>query len=877
MNKTIGLGIFAACFSLWGCSGSKGSSGKKPKNSAEAIAKLPEANQKMLASWKQRIVKSCDASEALGLDDDDNSSSKGIDGAMLIKKNAGSMIFADNDSLAVVTSYNTIPGYGSTIADESVTVNGKGYEIKGETKRSGSTCELYLYGQKIHETFIVQNLIVGTQWTIGKDAKSISRPPQVHQIGAGASEVSAQGIFSLIEATFKPTTSAIAVISKKLGISENLGSTLIKLSQYTSADSAVQISDEPTTVWSNREGGNLIAKQEVLDTIFSGANRTLALDIRLGIPQFDINGVRNTADNGNLKMSLKIDISKQEEDFLFATKEVELQGLAPFNEKEAIDCSRSRVDAYIGHSGATGLIRPSVGVMFSPCRTFHHDIVNLSYKNGLMASLIPTIFADVIPERNYNYGGWDDVLSKLSLEYLQQGKDILELDPQVKTVIVGVIAGHLTAIKEELANTPHIRQSSEDALNMGLKWSFLGEIVSSQTIVDILQAIDNSVTPFKASSIRLMADLGTNPNGLHTELAFALGIDDEYRDAALAALKLSRELTYSDFELVVFNLVIQKQTSLEELRDWTHRLGGIQDEMKKYPNLGSEKNALVGLSVKLLRESQATLAELGAIFAAVHNALNPFENSTKQLVKDLARSHRGEHSAVDFAKTLTPEYKKLAVAIRNHSKSAEFKSWGEAFFNTILQKRPTLVEVKAYDHLWVSALAFTKREKARLAGEFGSSGDWNRKDVLEVAIKEVWSNNEFTSLEIISEVAKAKSMCERYKDTSTLADCAGLSLFSKTEHKFFDPAFAGRYAPFAKDFNGYMKKLSGFDWYSLRSTLLAEFFGSSEPIWSKCDNNLFKQKAATLKVQIGKILRTTDQIETWELERKIKETIENCI
>lgn len=876
MNKNLSFVAFIVCFLILGCSGSKNGGGKKPKNSAEAIAKLPEANQKLLAGWKQRIVKSCDASEALGLKNNSKLDAPGIDGAMLIKKNAGSMIFSDNDSLAVVTSYVSMPGYGSTIADESVDVNGKGYKINGETKRQGSHCVLYLYGQKIHETYIVQNLIVGTQWTIGKEAKTSANPPQVHPIGAGASEASAQGIFSLIEETFKPSPSAISLISKKLGVSDARGAALIKLSQYTSADSAVKISDEPTTVWSNREGGNLIAKQEVLDSIFSGADQTLSLDLRLAVPQFDINGVKNSADNGNLKMSLKIDISKQDETFLFTTKEVELQGLAPFSEKEAESCSRSRVDAYVGRSNAAGTIQPSVGVMFSPCRTLHHDIVELSYKNGLMASLIPTVFFDVRPDRNYNYGGWDDVLSKLSLEYMKQGKDILALDPQFTTVIVSVIANHLSSIKEEMEHTSHIRQSSEEALNMGLKWSFLGEVVTEEKISQILQAVDNAVTPFKASSNRLMADLGSNPNGLDNELAFALGIDDDYRDAALAALKLSKELSYSDFEMMIFNVVIQKQTTLDELRDWSTRLGGIQGEIKKYPNLGSEKNALVGLSVKLLEGGQATLADLSAIYSAVNNSLNPFEKSTKQLVQDLRRSYSEQNSTLNFARSLSPEYKKLAVAIRNNSKAADFEDWGQSFFDSILQKKPAIVEVRSYDNLWTSALAFVKREKAKLAGEFGSSGEWNRKDVLEVAIKEIWSNGEFTGLETIAEVAKAKSICERHKDASSLADCAGLSLFSKNERKFFDPSFAGRYSPFAKEFYGHMKKLSGFDWYSLRSTLTGEFFGSTEPIWSHCDNSAFKKKAANLKDQIGKILRATDQMQIWELERNIKETIKNC-
>ena len=73
-----------------------------------------------------------------------------------------------------------------------------------------------------------------------------------------------------------------------------------------------------------------------------------------------------------------------------------------------------------------------------------------------------------------------------------------------------------------------------------------------------------------------------------------------------------------------------------------------------------------------------------------------------------------------------------------------------------------------------------------------------------------------------------------------------------------------------------MNRLSGFDWISLRRTLLDEFFGSFEPIWSKCDAGSFAQKSGVLRGQINAIIIEPDQFKKWDLERQIKETIKDC-
>lgn len=866
---------------LVACSGSGGggnNGGGNPQNKDEAISKLSPTHKQNFESWQQRVVKACDASDAFGLSKDKKLEADGIDGAALIKSNGGSVIFSDNGSLAIVTSYNSFSGTGTTKAEESQQVNGQGYTISAETKREGSNCSVYLFGQKVYETYIVESFVVGTQWTAGKEAKSTSGIPEIRPLGSsGLSEAVQQGLYSLMTQTLKPSKEAIILLSKKLGTKEEQAAKLFKLSNYTSADSAIRIENEPSAVWSNQEGSNLIAQANVLKKAFDGTARTLPLEVRLGVPNFSFGETKNSSDGGNLKLAIDVLISKKDATFNYSTQTVELQGLAPFDKNEAVECSKNRALAYLGSSLGLNQIQPSVQVMFSPCRSLYGEIEKVSYENGLMKSLVSQIFAGVLPSSQFQYGGWDQVLSKLALETLDQNKDIrAELDPTSKTRVVGIVADHLEALKQEIGRTKNMSQSKDSVFQMGLDWSFKGQVVSSARIGQILQAVDNSIDTFKVSSEKLLGDLGRQPNSNDDQLTFAQNISGTYKGEAMKALGLSKDLSYSDFDRDVFNQVIQRKVSVDEFKDWSTKFSGIKGEISKYSKIGPVKGDLVGLSIKWLKSGEATVQDLGPVYAAVDNSVVPFEESTKELVRALSQSLPNNKEALDFARSLSPEYKQLAIAIRDNSKAAEYESWGQSFFASVLQKRPSVEQLRVWNEMWTAALAFTQREKVRTKDEFGSTNEWNRKKVIETAVNEAWSNADFTSLEAIAEVAGAKNTCDRHKGYSSLADCGGMRLFSKQKGMLLDPALGGRYVSLGKDFTGYMGQLAGNDWTTLRWALVGEFFGSFEPIWSKCDQNSFSQKASALKNQVNAIVKESDQFKKWELERQIKDTIRNC-
>jgi hypothetical protein len=890
MKITFGVSLFLLALGFTACSGGGGGSGdngggsggpsaeKEPQSKEEALQKLSSQHKANFEAWQNKVVKACDSADAFGLNPDKKAEPDGIDGATLIKKNNGSVVFSDGKNLAILTGYKGFSGVGITKINEEVNVNGQGYKISIETKREGLACTVFLFGQKVYETVIVESFTVGAQYSQDKEASVTSQNPILKEVGVnGSAEVFQHGLYTLLSETLKPSKKALEFIGQIFGLSLERSEKLFKLDDSTSVDSAVRIVGDHSSVWNYSKDGVLVSQVSILKKIFDGTSRGLNLEVRLQLPQFDFRGAKNTADNGTLKLEMGSTIIKKDNGFLITTNSLQNNGFVPFNQAEAQTCARDRVGAYlrplVGHSS----ISPSIQVMFSPCRIIFPDIESLSYKNGFLKSRIPLIFANLTPSSQFLYGGWDFVLSRLAKEAVTQNKDIVsELDPNANTEIVGQISNHLAAIKEEVENSKNMLASKEVALQMGLDWSFKGIVVSPEKISQIIKSVDNSADVFKFSSHRLLDDLAQNPNTNDAQLLYALAIDSTFKSEAMEALKLSRDLNYSNFESYVFNQVIQKRVTIDELKSWSDRLSAVKTDIDKVPAVSSVKGELVESSLKWLKTGEVSAQDLSGIYSAIGNSIDPFVESTKKLVHDLDQSFADNKPALEFARNMTGEYKQLALSIQRNSTSAESENWGSSFFNSVLQKRPAIEQLRQWNDLWISVLAFVQREKARVIGDLGTGPAWNREKVIEVAVKETWSGQEFAALEAIASVSKSMTRCGRYKDASSQADCAGMDLFSRGQGKFFDPTYGGRYTSLAAEFTGYTNRLSGDEWFSLRRALLDKFFDSPEPIWSKCDSSSFNQKASVLKGQVRAIAGEVDQLKKWTLERKIKETIENC-
>lgn len=876
---TLLLGVVGAV--TVSCSGPQGGNGSgggdNPKSKEEALQKLRPKHRANFEEWQARVLKSCDPSEAFGLHRHSNLEKRGIDGGALIKSNRGSLVLSDDRNLVLLTGYNTFSGVGNSKAEESESVNGQGYSISAETKRSGSHCEVYLFGQKVYETIVVESFNVGLQVSQDKASSIFSPISQVKKLGVnGAYESTQNGIFNLLSETFKPSQESIKFLSKKLNIDTEETGQLFRLVS-SSASVALKVDKNNAAIWSHIDHKNLITSDSSISTLFNDANKSIGIELRIAPTLFDFSNVKNESDHSNIKLTMSISASKKDNGLVLTQQSIENRGSVPFDETQAANCTRDRFSAYWGEGSSSSMISPSTSSMFKPCQVLHSDIENLAFKNGLLKSLIATAFTGVIPSQQTQYGGWDSVLAKLATEVLDGDREIQkELDPHSKTKIISLVSNYLHSLKSELINVKNLRASKELVYQMGLSWSFSGLQVSQLRISEIVKNIDNSFDPFRVSSEALLMNLSRDPNQNDEQINFAGMINATYKAEAIRALNLSKELGYFGFESEIFNQIIQKRVNQADLKIWSENLSAIKSEITKYSALTAVRGELVGASIKWLKNGEATSQDLPAVYSALNNVAEPFSQSTKDLIRNLGDSLANGKPSLDFAAGITAEYKQLAKQILEDSAYSEHESSGSKFFNSVLQLKMSLDQVKVLSDMWASIRTFIQREKGRLEGEISSMPKWNRDAVVALAIAETWSSQDFKAFESIALVAKSKNTCERYKDMSSLANCAGLKLFSRKEKGFFAPLYANRYENLGADFASYMDRLAGFEWTSLRWSMVSEFFGSWEPIWSKCDMNQFSIKSSALKSQVYAIAAQTDQFQKWELERKIKETIRNC-
>lgn len=847
----------------------------------EAVSKLSESSRQTFQSWKARAIKSCEPGEAFGIESRVTGGRKdyeGVDGAALLKANGESLVFKDGVARVVLTDHDSFSGQGTSKVEQTISVNGESQMLSAETRRSGSSCELYLYGQKVFETQIFQSFTIGLEIRSGKQASLMGAPVQVTPIGqAGYSVSEGVPVLELVNEVFRPGKEASDFFSRSLNLSKERAAQLFKIGR--AGVKIAKIANEPSAIWSIADSRGLIAFQSVLERYLRTPNSVLPLEVRLEIPRMKIADVENKADRAFWSLGLDIAVQANDKQTGISLANFDDRGLQPHRAHEALQCVESRVEAFVKSNGAeTVNLQPSVPFMFDPCRVIDPKVETLAFDTGLMKSLLPIVFANVTPARFAQYGGWDDVLRQIAKETVKAGKDLrAELDPSSKARVVPTLATHLESLKSGLSRSSHLKPFEPTITEIGYRWTFAGYQISSSRIDEILHSLDQSIVPFEVSTLRLFDDLSSQPNAFDEQVRFANLIDDSYRNVALRALQLADDLGFKTFRQEVFNVVLQRQVKTTELNDWITKLRDIRYEIEPFKKLGGQKDRLVALSVKWLRSQEVTRAQLRSVYAAVDRSAAPFAESTRTMLNDLSRSYADGHEAVEFAATaINPEYEALASSIQNLAKRAEYERWGDALISTILQKRPSLQQLKSWNEMWSAIVAFNQREAVRVKDEFGSTNDWNRKEIVEVAVKETWTNADFVSLETIAEVARYKTSCERHKGMSSLANCAGRSLFSRQKGLFFDPTFDGRYSKFARDLGGLLSQFSEFDAYSLKSKVTGKFFGSWAPIFSKCDKASFERNAHLVTSTLKQLKIEKDQFKKWDLERQLDKSLEDC-
>ncbi|MBK7962311.1 MAG: hypothetical protein IPK04_14700 [Bdellovibrionales bacterium] len=341
---------------------------------------------------------------------------------------------------------------------------------------------------------------------------------------------------------------------------------------------------------------------------------TVQLEVRLTLPRFKMGEVKNTTDQGNLKTIFSANVIKKDDAFIYSLNSIHNAGIVSASQDEGLACARSRLSAYLG-TGRQNTISPLVREVMNPCSILSPELETAAYESGFYKSVISDVFANVTPTPQMRYNGWETVLSMLAKTALDANRDIVqELDPSGKTKLVNSISRYLVILKSEIEKSKNLLKAKDTVLNVGLDWSFQGLNVSQARIMQILKSIDNSYDVFPASSTRLLIELARTPNSNDDELSFGISLDDTYKSEAQKALELAKDLNYRNFESDVFSQIIQRKTTLNELRQWSSQLIAVKTEINKYPSLENHKPKSVYELARLIDMDISNLNKLILFF-----------------------------------------------------------------------------------------------------------------------------------------------------------------------------------------------------------------------------------------------------------------------
>jgi hypothetical protein len=466
----------------------------------------------------------------------------------------------------------------------------------------------------------------------------------------------------------------------------------------------------------------------------------------------------------------------------------------------------------------------------------------------------------------------------LALKALEENKDLnAELDPKGITVVVPRLAANMNQIKAPLEQSKNLVSEKSAVLSMAMSWAFRGIELSTVALERTLGALDNTISPFKVSTLELMRDLSkSSMSGTQQDYAFSL--DDSFKAQAVQALRLSKELGYTGFERL-FEKVLQVQVSVEEMRLWPERLTEIKSALSPLNGLKSIKDNLIDSSIYWLQTRSVEYGDLPQVYSALNNVSDTFPESTKALLVAMKNGPKADQEGLNYASQMTQTMKDLGVSIRDRSLALDLNAFGDGFFNTILQKKPSEVDLKLLQETLILSQEFKNQEIARLSGVPNqvSRNNQNLKDLLSLAVKELWSKKDFEDAVKLADLGREKKsfICADYRGVSSILECYANGLASKAKGKLLDPAFNSRYGQLAVVLKGYLPDLRKKTNFTA-DEMLSEFFNSSGPLWSRCDASAFAEKAKSIDQTMGLIGKETSRIKILDLEREFKDGLRNC-
>lgn len=883
------FGILAVLLALFGCNsgGSSGGSGSPPADPKNPlIGKLSEAQQRALESWQNQLIKSCNPSEAFGLKQrtDPATREPGVDAKLLLKKNNQSLVFKTEGRAVILGGLRGFAGVSESTVEQTEELNGKRYDLKAKTSLNGTDCRLYLFDELIFETSIYQSFDIQADLSDDIQAEVQGSAPQFSTIGTSetASLASVElPLADLLTLAILPTDRSQEVLSAALSLPVEQLKKHFLLAGQGIGDASIRISEMEPTAWTMASSSELIGSLEGIRTGLGKDSGQIKIELRKSLPILREKNLQNTFDQGTYSQVFSLTYAPKNADAQknigYKVVDAGVPEFRPWSQEEGLKCLQDRGTAFIGSKVKTYKLFPSVQFLLLPCQTLKSDVQADAAKAGLLRQLAKAQLQKIEPNQQLQYEGWDQLLIEDVSQAVAEKKDLNTLYGNVEDIpILKQLLNYLPIVLEKMEKNTDFTPSQGSLLKLVYAWSFSGQKVAANEMDAVLDATAKTIEAFRVSTETLYKLLGSDVRSGDASLQFANEMTPEYIVTAKKALALAQQLKYESFEASIYNRTLQDRISPTEWKAWVSNLEVVSTKIAQFQKLDTVKPALVPAVIRLLKSQDMKADELDNVFSAFDNVAAPFAESSLRLVKELEGSANKVASKLDYARSLSSEFKTKTQEIKVIATQLDHEVWATNFFDSILQKLPTEAQVGQWHSFWLSARAFRNREEEKMKNDSSVSDRWQVRDLIAKSVAEAWPNESFEAVEAIAQLALFRSSCENRKTASARANCLGLGKFSTSSQLFFDPKFGMRYRKASAEFGSHLVALKNNEWITLRNQMLSAFFGGFEVLWGRCDNLVFDQKLGQLRTQIAELLLATDYSSKVNLERKVRDSLKNC-
>jgi hypothetical protein len=888
------------------CSGGSGSSSP----GAEPTVNLNQDQVRALESWKQRPLKTCEASEVLGgrgglipeelgfpshpgdrdllgRDRVRQSQSGGLDLDRLFELNRGAAWIgtAERGFAALHGAEGFFEGEYQSSAESSLEINGQRESVKVETTGSGFDCRVRINGQLVAHRRLAKLVQIGAAWSatpqIGVGGE-LRFSPRVLQLPSGSLEVELQALVTALQSRLQDAETLQQAV-QSLGYSEAIAKSYFAFV----SSSVLNLSFDRLDAHPIGPQDSWLRMNESLDRLATpgrGAEHPVTLLVRAGrgsMAGLEFGGQAPTQVL-RAQVSLLVELAGTQNsgpDFKVR--------LAPSSSGSSNlvleDGQASRVDRCLSQrfeglfrraqanylAGVARDLVPQLEAILANCDVEEPGVLDRIRQDGLLLGLLLRSIGLKDPQSlgraglNADLGSWRSIL----VGYLQQALQSpnMRFDTTGQSPALRQLDLHV----QEVRGQDHAKWSTrlrEEVLQSAVTLALLGAPAQerSRLFNTVLQAVKGRERFAEALGLAI-EEMRRSQGQTLRQLERAIALDPRVQQMAEEAAAIAEGLRYRPYFTEVHETFFTRDRQLVEIRTWRDRLLAAETAIQKHPSLRARaelaSRLLLDPRSQLRAEArESSMAELASVLELWPEVAESFADQLFRQSPELTASRAWIATLQTPAGTaLIAEVRGLRDDVAKSDlhllNSSGLNSWLMQWLNEALLRRPQLSDVKAVRERLKLAADFVRADRVRAQG---SSRDhfWEStaRDLLRRAMAESWTQEMIEGLHVYAEIAAERMNCQSLQSTSARLSCGHLmGALSTAQGQLFEPRYVSSGLQLARTLKTWLQRL-GQNEMSWRSSLIDAASPSSGPTWSKCSSSDFQRRLQLAEQMFNEIL-----------------------